>query len=124
MRISDWSSDLCSSDLLRSRVSKGGEGNLFALACTMRSARVRQLFPFCLDIAAELFAQYHTTGDITFQGLNDWNFKTYTYAGMNSERIELNKEVKGKKTEERSVGKECASTCRSRWGQHNTKKKK
>lgn len=45
------------------------------LACTMRSARSNQLYAFNLDIAAELFAQYHITGDIKFQGLDDWAFQ-------------------------------------------------
>lgn len=51
------------------------------LSCTMRSARVRQLFPFCLDIAAELFAQYHITGDISLRGWDDWQMDEHTGFG-------------------------------------------
>lgn len=58
-------------------VRHGGECELFALACTMRSARVKQLFPFCVDIAAELFAQYHITGNISFQGFEQWKFSDH-----------------------------------------------
>lgn len=71
-----------------------GECNLLSLACTMRSARVRQLFPFCLDIAAELFAQYHTTGDIKFQGLDSWQFDTHDTRWSGD--ISFTKEQKGK----------------------------
>lgn len=59
------------------------ECNFFALACTMRSARVNQLYPFYADIAAELFAQYHITGDINFQGFDKWDLKESSCQGFN-----------------------------------------
>src|SRR3546814_5598506 len=37
--------------------------------------------------------------------------------------VESGQETRGR-SEERRVGKECVSTCRSRWSQHNEKKKK
>lgn len=68
------------------------EANYFALACTMRSARIRQLYAFNIDIAAELFAQYHTTGDIKFQGLDAWQFDSHN----SGEAFLFRDEMKGK----------------------------
>src|SRR3546814_19008174 len=65
MRISDWSSDVCSSDL---------------------------------DVAASI--------DRTGLG-GDWDLEIAT----------------GNRSEERRVGKECVSTCRSRWSPYHYKKK-
>src|SRR3546814_12715990 len=83
MRISDWSSDVCSSDLCRERRS-----NLFR-AKTQRWEDVvfaaKRLFPFTLRQAATM-------------------------------------EEKAR-SEERRVGKECVSTCRSRWSPYHLQKK-
>src|SRR3546814_8604709 len=75
MRISDWSSDVCSSDLLE----------LLAQHKDIASCEVT---PQHLTLAAE--DAYPRLG---------------TYAQMNPPI----------RSEERRVGKECVSTCRSRW---------
>src|SRR3546814_1104734 len=74
MRISDWSSDVCSSDLFAVL------GGLFlALEC----------------IAIGL----------------------YCYMGIYARRLFAR--PSGKRSEERRVGKECVSTCRSRWSPYH-----
>lgn len=71
-----------------------------ALACTMRSARVKQLNPFSLDIAAELFCQYHITGDIKFKGLDNWEFADHEYNfdkwGNHTGKIQFGNKMVGK----------------------------
>src|SRR3546814_9589064 len=78
MRISDWSSDVCSSDL------EGGSGAAAALA----SAEA---------IAGHGPAQHG--------------------AAMIAHRLVL--ACRAERSEERRVGKECVSTCRSRWSPYH-----
>src|SRR3546814_2763753 len=76
MRISDWSSDVCSSDL---RI--GGALNPFALASDFDSANIN--------------------------------------AGLFGNIANLRGDVHMQRSEERRVGKECVSTCRSRWSPYH-----
>src|SRR3546814_7438385 len=88
MRISDWSSDVCSSDLAGLIGAYGaGKSTLFAL------------------LRGELVPD---GGDCQLPP--DWRI-----AHM---RQEIDR------SEERRVGKECVSTCRSRWSPYHEKKKK
>src|SRR3546814_3221814 len=75
MRISDWSSDVCSSDLLD---ADGGDAEA-----------LRQPVEFGLGGAGEAVAREDGAGE-----------------GEN-------------RSEERRVGKECVSTCRSRWSPYH-----
>src|SRR3546814_10466022 len=77
MRISDWSSDVCSSDL---QALEGG-----------------------LDTAHSSFVHNNKLGDKTDLRQRDL-----------APRIDVKKTEYGR-SEERRVGKECVSTCRSRW---------
>src|SRR3546814_8061133 len=95
MRISDWSSDVCSSDLLSSRRGMvqgmediaGGGGKL-----------VRAEVPL-----AEMFG-YSTALRSLTQGRATYTMEFKHYA---------------ERSEERRVGKECVSTCRSRGSPYN-----
>src|SRR3546814_4676244 len=83
MRISDWSSDVCSSDLSH---------NVAAQATTMgkRFANAGEELLQALQRVEELLARYPLRG------------------------------MKGPvRSEERRVGKECVSTCRSRWSPYH-----
>src|SRR3546814_14959742 len=109
MRISDWSSDVCSSDLIRTT-----------------QAYLKDLFEHNTRFAGRSFQQiYHV--DFFRQGekvaeCDSWVFRTDRDEAR--ERGTKYTETKGKvvpftdeqlRSEERRVGKECVSTCRSRW---------
>src|SRR3546814_9005630 len=85
MRISDWSSDVCSSDLLRVRVAEVG-GRL-----RVRGAHVIRLGESLLrDLPVRLDDLRDVRLDVAAA------------------------EVPARRSEERRVGKECVRTCRSR----------
>src|SRR3546814_17744421 len=99
MRISDWSSDVCSSDLadwLLIRVSAK------ALCFCLGSAR--GIKPWALILKTKGF-------QIPLRRI------TLRFAKAISGRNHLSR------SEERRVGKECVSTCRSRWSPYHYKKK-
>src|SRR3546814_2681250 len=80
MRISDWSSDVCSSDLSCRRCRRGGGAD---------RTRPRHL------VRRRLGPMPTATGAF-------WDFSVAVYG-------------RAGRSEERRVGKECVSTCRSRW---------
>src|SRR3546814_4794559 len=102
MRISDWSSDVCSSDL--NKVALGAR-------CTMKADMVFiHVRPRCRHTLGSSFnideRQVITTGFsrcIRMVG-------QYVGTGINTSNV---------RSEERRVGKECVSTCRSRWSPYN-----
>src|SRR3546814_2688913 len=87
MRISDWSSDVCSSDLMM----------------TSESGPPRSAKPCPLRLADHIADGPH--------------FNARTKIG-GEEPIELD-EMGAGRSEERRVGKECVSTCRSRWSPYH-----
>src|SRR3546814_4879615 len=86
MRISDWSSDVCSSDLIYHV-----------------HPRPRPLHPAC---------EGRGMNSPTSRSLK--HLRDLGYAAAVVER-----RVPGKRSEERRVGKECVSTCRSRWSPYH-----
>src|SRR3546814_13528234 len=99
MRISDWSSDVCSSDLLRRGWGQG------------KSPR----FP--------PFLQRHSWG----AGINE---KAGRVPGLSHRSLRQAAvffcsaiHLSTRRSEERRVGKECVSTCRSRWSPYHKKQK-
>src|SRR3546814_5154113 len=86
MRISDWSSDVCSSDLL------GRIGSVLAEADFAQQVIAQWVDP-------ELLGERHRIDDIA---------KRLRHLLAAIER-----------SEERRVGKECVSTCRSRWSTYH-----
>src|SRR3546814_6084618 len=87
MRISDWSSDVCSSDL-----QPDGE----------RLERFRALV-----IARRAIAHHRVGPHLALVGERDR--EDIVAAAIRTER------VGAERSEERRVGKDCVSTCRSRW---------
>src|SRR3546814_10521838 len=90
MRISDWSSDVCSSDLVyvqpvKSPVSNPG---------------------LTKSVGTTFFAGHATT---------TWLLLLSTYTLAPTGRFSLLKILTEQRSEERRVGHECVSTCRSRW---------
>src|SRR3546814_14492479 len=104
MRISDWSSDVCSSDLLEvlaechHPVSIVTEG-----ALVLRD----------LDLLAPM-AQ---------RGLASVYLSVTTLDNRLSEKMEPRAAAPHTRSEERRVGKECVRTCRSRWSPYPAKNK-
>src|SRR3546814_16116800 len=123
MRISDWSSDVCSSDL----VSAGQWRFLRQLwredGITQRelSERVGMREPTTVVALKGL----EKAGFITRKKTAEDRRKTFIHLTPHAKELELilaplNAEVR---SEERRVGKECVSTCRSRRSPTHEKKK-
>src|SRR3546814_5058837 len=85
MRISDWSSDVCASDLLLSFASGDGE----------------QAYPIIDNMVKVQEMLGDRLGDDVHMYTITTKPEVYTAESLRSE--------------ERRVGKECVSTCRSRW---------
>src|SRR3546814_11078420 len=97
MRISDWSSDVCSSDLRRfveTGKPKGLPGDLVD--------RLFKMINFIID--AETLDELSTPPNYDFHPLTGDRAGTWAMTVTRNWR-----------SEERRVGKECVSTCRSRW---------
>src|SRR3546814_13884681 len=106
MRISDWSSDVCSSDLL----AEGGEGQFGGevhafLQCAQH--RLDEGLAEVLDRAAVEAEGLQRLGEVVADGLQRLPDEA---TGRTERRATL-----GGRSEARRVGKECVSKCRSRW---------
>src|SRR3546814_12436666 len=97
MRISDWSSDVCSSDLGTGALRRGGKLDGSGAPALGRPPRS----------AGNLFGQDGRVG----------RWKSCLRPGRSSARS-----CWSRRSEERRVGKECVSTCRSRWARYNYKR--
>src|SRR3546814_12529425 len=97
MRISDWSSDVCSSDLLeerqRGRVFGGDDLDVSALFLRLQAVLLQPGAKRDVLRVAELRCRY-----------------------LLVRKVLRRSDVR---SEERRVGKECVSTCRSRWSPYH-----
>src|SRR3546814_16361953 len=93
MRISDWSSDVCSSDL--------------------RQTALRQLAEEC-DVVVVVGGPDSNNSKKLTELAQKCGRRAYQVAGAAELRREWFAGV-GTRSEERRVGKECVSTCRFRW---------
>src|SRR3546814_5277528 len=104
MRISDWSSDVCSSDLAAMRrfsSSERGAGMVeFAI-----------IFPFFLLVV----------GGVIEAGRMLYLQTTLEHATRTAARAAIVRSERSAvpRSEERRVGQECVSTCRSRWSPYH-----
>src|SRR3546814_13936894 len=102
MRISDWSSDVCSSDLPRQRRRHDDLGETLP---TFRAHRLHHVEHVRID---------------------------HLRAGIGAEPSDHETDRRGEddlgsledRSEARRVGKECVSTCRSRWAAYHSKQNK
>src|SRR3546814_11755559 len=99
MRISDWSSDVCSSDL-----TAGFRQGKFCL---------RPQSAFACDCAAATAADSRGPFRRCSISANSTPEQSFHIGVFCHDR----------RSEERRVGKECVSTCRSRWSPYHYKKK-
>src|SRR3546814_11378210 len=118
MRIRDWSSDVCSSDLIAGIGEIRDKTHVFGLLAhvdldlahrqlVLDRARLHDGEAFAGVYGHELFAVADDGEAADLHQIRD--------------RGEL---VHALRSEERRVGKECVSTCRSRWSPYHKKKKK
>src|SRR3546814_12353932 len=108
MRISDWSSDGCSSDLIVIEQSGRGERSYDIYSRLLRERVIFFVGPVNdhsanLVVAQLLFLESENPDKDISLYINSPGGSVY--AGMRSE--------------ERRVGKECVSTCRSRWSPYH-----
>src|SRR3546814_17806892 len=99
MRISDWSSDVCSSDLLALAVRRFGKK-----LTVPRHKPVNDLHP-----AAAHRTQQRIAKPVVIGILGNQRRQRFLISGKQPER----------RSEERRVGTECVSTCRSRWSPYH-----
>src|SRR3546814_14661153 len=92
MRISDWSSDVCSSDLANAAELKIGY---------VQVDKILQEAPQTAESGKKLEKEF---------------------SPRTQELERMQKQIRDR-SEERRVGKECVSTCRSRWSPYHKKKK-
>src|SRR3546814_20423119 len=106
MRISDWSSDVCSSDLFVHTVERTQQGRL---AAARRANEGRNLV--FLDGQVHIF--YGLVLAIIEIQVLDFQFRAFSgWSGMHSH---FPGKGSSPRSEARRVGKECVSKCRSRW---------
>src|SRR3546814_15753706 len=103
MRISDWSSDVCSSDL--DSGSEAAEMDELIVTTFMRAAKYTVKDRQLPMLASTFYASYMLPARPEGRAidLTKSNFKKVTAF----------------RSEERRVGKECVSTCRSRWSPYH-----
>src|SRR3546814_3811515 len=104
MRISDWSSDVCSSDLGECKPQGIGRTSRSAGPDDRSSAIARRHRPHAACIVPERREERTTEGGLDAAG------------GYHHLRPFVDR------SEARPVGKECVSTCRSRWSPCHSKK--
>src|SRR3546814_11359776 len=95
MRISDWSSDVCSSDLIDARERVGGQ----ILKIEIAAGGGKDLAP--VDGGEDIRQPADADAG---------QFIVIVVRHLNARHA-----LERRRSEERRVGKECVSTCRSRW---------
>src|SRR3546814_12329761 len=105
MRISDWSSDVCSSDLgdePAAHLAGAGQLTVIGVELLVQHEEAAHLAARELRVAGEVAVHPR---DLALDDLDD--------PGIGSEFLIA--AIGHVRSEERRVGKECVSTCRSRW---------
>src|SRR3546814_17957809 len=119
MRISDWSSDVCSSALLRFGCVTEAVGRQADGLCVYRLHQIRcdhdhQLALISLELAR--FEEAAQNGNIPqARHLVDVVGGAVAQQARDHEALPRTQLTSGFRSEERRVGKECVSTCNSVW---------
>src|SRR3546814_12106605 len=102
MRISDWSSDVCSADLAREiKLALVGKGSA-------DKVQVQHMAGIMLNLKGKLQADAADALAVAI---------THAHVRASATRLGV-----GTRSEERRVGQECVSTVRSRWSPYHYKK--
>src|SRR3546814_16968572 len=119
MRISDWSSDVCSSDLTAAAwyEPKVAACSIWAITMSHHHSTAQPMTMNLTKASSRLPASiFLRPNRAVSRGINrNTTLSQITPSAHNQTTC---------RSEERRVGKECVSTCRSRWSQNNKKKKK
>src|SRR3546814_20692654 len=107
MRISDWSSDVCSSDLQAVRAIIMEKGRLTNGQAETILAESRQE-----EVTPEAMTEMLDSVEVNLSQLSELVQRSQNEANHYGDALQA--QVKDR-SEERRVGKECVSTCRSRW---------
>src|SRR3546814_18098932 len=108
MRISDWSSDVCSSDLARTKYLEGMDGDIDDLDRLVDEMLVYTRLE-------------RGSPELTFQMVDLGALVDQVIGELAPLRADVRVE---RRSEERRVGKECVSKCRSRWSPSHEKNKR
>src|SRR3546814_16713739 len=129
MRISDWSSDVCSSDLVLKRAVEAGRfGRIHLVALNVFWTRPQDYYD-----AAKWRGTWEFDGGALMNqashyiDLLGWLIGPVESVQAYSATLERNIEaedtaVAALRSEERRVGNECVSKCRARWAPYHKKK--
>src|SRR3546814_14775393 len=101
MRISDWSSDVCSSDL-------GARDQIRAVGSST-------VFPFATAVAEQLVNNNPGMKSPIIESTGTGAGMKLFCAGVGAGHPD----IEDARSEERPVGKECVSACRSRWSPYH-----
>src|SRR3546814_19252176 len=121
MRISDWSSDVCSSDLLgahKIRALRCDSADAQALQMTITSAAGEHdgIEVLVNNAGAGVFRSIAELTLADFDQMVTINLRA-VFVAIQAAMTHV--ERGGRRSEERRVGKECVSTGRSRWSQYH-----
>src|SRR3546814_15196117 len=118
MRISDWSSDVCSSDLDDQKFTEWGE----QISATERRAAAAERQTVDRYLARHLADRIGGEFAGRINGVTRFGVFV-TLAETGADGLVPIRSLPDDRSEERRVGKECVSTCRSRWSPYHYKKK-
>src|SRR3546814_12831341 len=113
MRISDWSSDVCSSDLIEIQVLADSHGNvlhLFERECSVQRRHQKVIEEAPSSVLTPAIREEMGRSAVAL-------CKACGYVGAGT--VEFIFDENHHRSEERRVGKECVSTCRIRWSPYH-----
>src|SRR3546814_14197051 len=114
MRISDWSSDVCSSDLLPRQKRRIGTSDAMPIGTSNAVLSVLRTHASQLNLWPS--SKKYDSKDSKSESKEVVETRG---AGDKSSNSSLSDGRSDGRSEERRVGKECVSTCRSRWQRYN-----
>src|SRR3546814_11871393 len=131
MRISDWSSDVCSSDLSLALVGENGAGKttLIKLLTRLYQPGEGRVLLDGLDLQEWDEHALRARVGVIFQDFARYqlivgeNIGAGDVRGFDAPERWREAAEKGMRSEESRVGKECVMTCRSRWCTYKSKKR-